>query len=191
MMLLLDNIKSNPADWIMAIISLISAIVSVIACILSHQALHQSKKQYEDSQKIAIKPEIQVKEIPYASKLNGMDCVAVYESHPIHIEPLKVDICFQVTNVGKDTAKNISYRWTHTEKQSLPHISSLPVNDKRVICIRFEANPYARNLIAPSIIIRFADTADRPYEQQVYFILDIQKDKISLLNISTEAPKEK
>lgn len=191
MMLLLDSIKSNPADWIMAIISLISAIVSVIACILSHQALHQSKKQYEDSQKIAIKPEIQVKEIPYASKLNGMDCVAVYESHPIHIEPLKVDICFQVTNVGKDTAKNISYRWTHTEKQSLPHISSLPVNDKRVICIRFEANPYARNLIAPSIIIRFADTADRPYEQQVYFILDIQKDKISLLNISTEAPKEK
>ena len=108
----------------------------------------------------------------------------------MHIEPLKVDICFQVTNVGKDTAKNVSYRWSHTKKQGLQHITSLPANDKRVICVRFEANPYARNLIMPSIIIRFTDMEDRLYEQHVCFILDVQKDTISLLNISTEAPKE-
>lgn len=186
MMLLFDDIKSNPADWIMAIISLISAIVSVIACVLSHKALQQSKEQHAGS----LMPDIRVKEIPYIAKTNGVDCVAVYENHPMHIEPLKVDICFEVTNVGKDTAKNISYRWTHTEKHSLQHISSLPVKDKRVICVRFEANPYARNLTVPTIIIRFTDIEDRPYEQQVHFILDIQKDTISLLNISTEAPKE-
>lgn len=187
---LLENINSNPVDWIMAIISLISAIVSVIACVFSHQALQQSKKQYTDSQKLAIRPEIQVKRIPFTAKTNGVDRVAIYENHPMHIEPLKVDICFEVTNVGKDTAKNISYRWTHTEKHSLQHISSLPVKDKRVICVRFEANPYARNLTVPTIIIRFTDIEDRPYEQQVRFILDIPKDTISLLNISTEAPKE-
>ena len=190
MMLLFENMKSNPTDWIMAFISIISAIVSVIACVLSYKALQQSQKQYVDSRKWDLMPDIRVKEIPYTANTNGVDCVAVYENHPIHIEPLKVDICFEVTNVGKGTAKNISYKLTHTEKYGIQHINSLPEKDKRVICVRFEANPYARNLTVPSIIIRFTDMEDRPYEQQVCFILDIQKDTISLLNISTEAPKE-
>ena len=130
---LFENIKSNPADWIMVTISIISAIVSGIACIYSHKAFQLSKKQHEDTQQQSLMPNLLVKEIPHTTEVNGLENVLIYECHPVHIEPLKVEFSFQITNVGQNIAKNISYKWEHIEKNSMHHVSSLSVSDSRTI----------------------------------------------------------
>ena len=48
MALLFEDIKSNPADWVMVAITIISAIVAVIACVYSRKAHELSQKQAEE-----------------------------------------------------------------------------------------------------------------------------------------------
>ena len=198
MALLFEDIKSNPADWVMVAITIISAIVAVIACVYSRKAhelskkeAEEAKKEFEHTQKLSLMPYLLIENIPFTKKRNGFDYVILYENDPLYVEPLKLEVCFRITNVGKNIAKNISYRWIHRNQINPQYISSLPVNGRRTICVHFVANPYGNNLDSPTIAVQYMDLEDRLYEQIIHFALDIRKDSISFINISTEAPKEK
>jgi len=194
---LIENMVSNPADWTMAAISIISAIVAIIACIYSRKSfllyteqLKEMKCQFKDTQRLHIMPTLQVKRISDPTEINGSDYVLIYEDEHLYADALRLDIYCQISNVGNGIAKNISYKWEHKSCSRSSHITSLPVGDTRTINIRFEANPLGNNVSLPTAVIRYNDLSGRLYEQKVRFPLDIRHKSISLINVSITAPTE-
>ena len=183
----------------MVIITAIYVIATIIICYfnyktmkISQEQIKEMKKQFINTRNLSHMPILKVEKIDACDSLNVNGENTYYISDATSKNSHLNTMYFKVINIGHDVAQEVFYEWENYHKRYTKfHISSLPVNDYRIIKITFASNINKSDFHFPSMTITFMDINKVRYTQNLYFHLRSEDGRIQYINSSISAPRLK
>ena len=186
----------NAADWAMVIITSIYVVATILICVFNYRSaraasrqLMEMQYQYEEEKRLKFLPYMMVKQIETPPKYNDRAHIVINQDSSGR-ERLHDLFSFEVTNVGHDLAKNVT--WTCNEKNGRC-IESIPVNDSRTValslCYKYDDIDDQPIFKTVKVEIRYNDLFDKTYKQDLSIFVKISFKDIEIVSHALSIPE--